>query len=461
MSFLANALHKLGHRKTMSASLPVTIAVVGCGSRGKCYAAYALNHPDQCKVVAIAEPRPTTRNQFADLFNVDKSLIFDTWQDLYAASAETSATIGKRLADAVIIAVQDRMHLEVTVAFAKQGYHILCEKPMATSLEECIKMEQAINEAGVIFGMGHVLRYSPYFKAIDKIISSGELGELINVVHVEPIGYYHFAHSYVRGNWGEERKSSFSLMAKSCHDIDLICHWFAPSTPSRVSSFGSLKHFRKSTKPKEAGIATRCLDCAYERNCPYSAKKIYLDAVARGRRGWPVSILIDGTPDIENVTEALKTGPYGKCVYESPNDVCDHQVVNLEFSNGATASFTMIAYTSDIGDRQTRWHFTHGEIIGNMETFTVTDFRKPDKTIQHCPSDVPLSGHGGGDLGLISAFIETVKAGKQENLGTDVSDVLRSHITVFAAEASRREGKVIDYAEFEKAAREKVNNQSI
>jgi hypothetical protein len=239
-------------------------------------------------------------------------------------------------------------------------------------------------------------------------------------------------------------------------DIDLICHWFSPLTPLRISSFGSLQHFRKSAKPKKAGSATRCLDCTYEKECPYSAKKIYLDPVVRGKRGWPINVLVDGIPDIENITEALKTGPYGKCVYESPNDVCDHQIVNLEFSNGATASFTMVAYTSSICARQTRWHFTNGEIIGDMNTFTVADFRKSSRPVLHRPNAVPLSGHGGGDAALVSAFVEGVKQRKQEILGTNVSDVLRSHLTVFAAEASRREGKVINYAEFEKLWREKV-----
>ncbi|KIL68156.1 hypothetical protein M378DRAFT_72132 [Amanita muscaria Koide BX008] len=441
----------------MSSSEPITLAIIGCGHRGQNYATYARDHPERCKVVAIAEPRPQTQKLFADSFNVDKSLVFDTWQDLLAASTETLSTIGKRLADAVIVAVQDALHLQVTMAFAKQGYHILCEKPMATTIEECIQMERAVKEAGIIFGVCHVLRYAPYFQAVNKIVASGELGELVNVVHVEPVGYYHFAHSYVRGNWSEENKSSFSLMTKSCHDIDLLCHWFAPLMPTRISSFGSLQHFHKAAKPKEAGNATRCWDCAYEKECPYSAKKIYYDSLMQGNKGWPVNVLVDGVPDIENVTGALRTGPYGKCVYESPNDVCDHQVVNLEFSNGATASFTMVAYTTSICDRQTRWHFTHGEIIGDMNTFTVTDFRKPGKTIRHRPTEVPLGGHGGGDVGLISTFVEAVREGKQELLGTDASDALRSHLTVFAAEASRREGRVIDYMEFEKAARDRVN----
>jgi len=240
-------------------------------------------------------------------------------------------------------------------------------------------------------------------------------------------------------------------MTKCCHDIDILCHWLSPNTPSRVSSFGSLQHFRKSAKPAAAGDATRCLDCPMEKDCAYSAKKIYLDPISRGNLGWPGSTIIDGVPDIENMTDALRSGPFGKCVYESPNDVCDQQVVNLEFSNGATASFTMVAYTTAICQRQTRLHFTQGELIGNMKTFTVADFRTGQTTV-HRPK-LEGGGHGGGDLGLIRTFVEAVRTGKQELLGTDVDEVLKSHLTVFAAEHSRREGKVVDCVEFEKSAR--------
>ncbi|KDR83569.1 hypothetical protein GALMADRAFT_235816 [Galerina marginata CBS 339.88] len=432
----------------------VTFAVIGCGQRGKSYTKYALSSPDRCKVVAIAEPRPKTQKQFAALHNVDKTLVFDTWQDLHAASAETISTIGKRLADAVIIAVQDHLHAEVAVAFAEQGYHILCEKPMATSIQDCLKIETAVKDAGMIFGMGHVMRYSPYSQEITEIVRSGNLGELINVVQVEPVGYYHFAHSYVRGNWSNEKASSFSLMTKSCHDIDLLCHWFYPATPVKVSSFGSLKHFRKSAKPKEAGNATRCLECPMEKDCAYSAKKIYLDPVSHGNTGWPVETIVDGLPDIENVTDALKNGPYGLCVYESANDVCDNQVVNIEFSNGSTASFTMVAYTSAICERQTRMHFSQGEIIGDMNTFTVSDFRKRTTKVHRPRSEG--GGHGGGDTGLIRSFVEAVSATQQDLLGTDASEVLKSHLTVFAAEASRKSGTVVDCVAFEREAREKL-----
>jgi predicted dehydrogenase len=322
---------------------------------------------------------------------------------------------------------------------------------MATSIEHCLQIEAAVKKAGIIFGMGHVLRYSPYSRAITDIVRSGQLGQLVNAQHIEPVGHWHFAHSYVRGNWSKEAESSFSLMTKSCHDIDILCHWFSPDTPVHVSSFGGLQHFRKSSKPAEAGDATRCLDCTYEAQCPYSAKKVYLDRVASGHVNWPVAPLVDGIPDIENITNALQTGPYGKCVYESDSDVCDHQVVNIQYASGATVSFTMVAYTTLVCARQTRLHFTHGEIVGDMSTFTVTDFRTGRTTVHR-----PLSeggGHGGGDRGLILSFVEAVRTRRQELLGTDVTDVLKSHLTVFAAEVSRKTKNVIDCVEFENAAR--------
>ncbi|TDL29230.1 NAD(P)-binding protein [Rickenella mellea] len=436
---------------------PVTVAVVGAGQRGRGYAMYALMDPSACKIVAVAEPRPKTRKSIVEAHRIDQSLVFNSWEDLHAASTETIKTVGTRLADAIIVAVHDKMHMAVVLAFAEQGYHILCEKPMATDLGECIKMAAAVKKAGIIFGMGHaVLRYSPYSKELAEIVHSGRLGKLINVVHIEPVGHYHFAHSYVRGHWAKESKSSFSLMTKSCHDIDIICSWLSPAAPTRVSSFGSLQHFRKEGKPATAGNASRCLDCPIERECPYSAKKIYLDPVSRGSTGWPVSTIVDGIPDIENITEALQTGPYGKCVYESDNDVVDNQVVNIEFDSGATCSFTMVAFTTLICERQTRLHFTHGEIVGDMSTFTVTDFReRPMRPVVHRPKNEG-GGHGGGDLGLIRTFIEAVRTGRQELLGTDVDEVLKSHVAVFAAERSRREGKVVDVVEFEDVARQRA-----
>jgi len=249
-------------------------------------------------------------------------------------------------------------------------------------------------------------------------------------------------------------------MTKSCHDMDIVCHYLFPATPKRVSSFGSLTHFRKSAKPAGAGEAKRCFDCAIERECPYSAKRIYLEPVRNGIKGWPVSTLTDGPPDIENVTEALKTGPYGECVYERSNDVADHQVVNMEFSTGATCSLTMVAFTTAICDRQTRMHFTNGEIIGDMYNLTITNFSlpngHPDRT-QFLKPKVEDGGHGGGDLGLIRSFVKAVRQKDQTVLGTDVMEVLRSHLVVFAAEKSRKDGTVVDVEAYETEVRAQMS----
>jgi predicted dehydrogenase len=244
-------------------------------------------------------------------------------------------------------------------------------------------------------------------------------------------------------------------MTKCCHDIDLLCHWLGPlNPPVKISSFGTLQHFRREGKPAGAGDATRCLECPIERECAYSAKKIYLDPVSKGNVGWPATTIVDGVPDIENIGTELALGPYGRCVYESANDVCDNQVVNIQFEAGQTVSFTMAAQTLLICERQTRLHFAFGEIVGDSATLQVTDFRtRKTSTIR---SRQDGGGHGGGDLGLMKAFVRAVRTGEQAALGTDIDEVLRAHMTVFAAEASRKEGRIVDCAEFERNWRTKL-----
>ncbi|TRM68237.1 hypothetical protein BD626DRAFT_394252 [Schizophyllum amplum] len=435
-------------------NVPVTLAVIGCGQRGNAYAAYALASPTCAKIVACAEPRPKTRAEYAAKHAIDSTLVFDSWQSLRRASEETLRTVGKRLADAVLVTVQDHMHEKVVRAFAALGYNILCEKPMATSIGDCLRIEDAVARANIIFGMGHVMRYSPYSQEITKIVRSGELGRLVNIVQVEPVGYFHFAHSYVRGNWGREAECSFALLTKCCHDIDILCHWMAPAKPVRVSSFGSLYHFRKEQKPPAAGDATKCFNCPAEKDCAYSAKKIYYDQIKRGYTAWPVAVLTDGTPTVDTVKETLDNTSYGSCVYELPNDVCDNQVVNIMFDNDTTVSFTMVAFTEAICDRQVHMHFTHGEIIGDMTKFTVTDFRKTDKRTRSVQPKSEGGGHGGGDSGLARTFVEAVRTGDQRVLGTDIAEVTKSHVTVFAAEQSRiLGGQVVLVEDFETKAR--------
>jgi predicted dehydrogenase len=271
----------------------------------------------------------------------------------------------------------------------------------------------AVEKSDILFAVCHVLRYTRYTMMLKAVIDAGAIGEVINIQHLEPVGYYHQAHSFVRGNWRNQQESTFMLMAKSCHDLDWIRYIMGVQCKS-LSSFGSLKHFRRYEKPVKAGNATRCLHCDYEPECPYSAIKIYMGRLAQGNPGWPVNVLAP-EPTFESITEALENGPYGRCVYECDNDVVDNQVVNMLFEGGKTASFTMTAFNQG-SHRKTRIFGTRGEIYGDGEKIEIFDFLT-DKTrvidTQAAPADAggdgkALSGHGGGDYGLMDAFVEAV-----------------------------------------------------
>ncbi|ADV25526.1 streptomycin biosynthesis protein StrI [Cryptococcus gattii E566] len=420
----------------------VTVAVIGAGQRGLVYASYALEHPELVKVIAVAEPRAHRRKVMSRLYSIPPENQYESWEPLFARG---------RIADALLITVLDDLHAELVSAFAPLGYHILCEKPMATSVQDCVKMVKEVELSGAgIFGIGHVLRYSPYNRAVKEVINSGVLGEIVNIQHIEPVGNQHFAHSFVRGNWKKESESTFALMAKSCHDLDILSFYLSGLTPLKVHSFGSLHHFKKSKKPAEAGDAKRCLDCAFEKDCVWSAKKIYVDGLKDEGHKWARHIVDADVLDIENVTDALKTGPYGVCVYEAGNDVVDHQVVSIEYEGGVTASMTMVAFTEAICDRGTRIQGTKGELIGDMATFTVFDFLTRTKT-RHTPKSLP-GNHGGGDAGLSETFFEAVSKSDQSVLGVTPEEVLNSHLLAFAAEQARKEGKVVNFQEFKDKA---------
>ncbi|WP_328924466.1 Gfo/Idh/MocA family oxidoreductase [Streptomyces sp. NBC_00190] len=259
----------------------ITLAVVGAGERGTGHARWALAHPERATVVAVAEPRKARRERFAADHALGAGTAVDDWRVLAARG---------RVADAVLICTLDREHLEPVLAFAALGYHIMLEKPMALTEDECRRIVAAVEAAGVILSVGHILRYTPYTRALKHVLDSGRIGDVVSVQHLEPVGFWHQAHSFVRGNWRREDQASSMLMAKSCHDLDWL-QYVLGRPPVRVSSFGRLSHFRPGNRP--AGAADRCLDCAVEDTCPYSAKRDYGDRLAQGRHGWPLSVLID------------------------------------------------------------------------------------------------------------------------------------------------------------------------
>ncbi|SCL21877.1 Oxidoreductase family, C-terminal alpha/beta domain [Micromonospora pallida] len=411
--------------------MTVTLAVVGAGSRGSTYAGYALRHPERARVVAVAEPRTAHRAALADAHRIPKPERFGSWRDLVARP---------RLADAVVLATPDREHAEPAARLAALGYHVLLEKPIAPTEAECVTVADAAERAGVLLAVCHVLRYTRYTDEVKRHLDAGALGRIIGVEHLEPVGWWHFAHSYVRGNWRRADDSSSSLLAKCCHDLDWL-RYVVDDDPVQVSSVGALRHFRPDQRPE--GAADRCLDCRVEAGCPYSAVRFYRDCLAApDRHEWPLSVVTrDLTP--HGVDVALREGPYGRCVYASDNDVVDHQSVTVTFAGGATATLTMSAFTPG-GHRRTRIMGTHGYLEGDGEQVTVTDFVTGGTvtTDTRGGGADAGSGHGGGDIALMAAFVEAVASGDRTRIRSGPRESLDSHRMAFAAERSRLAGGV-------------------
>ena len=409
-----------------------SIAVIGAGVRGLGYARRA--RAQGARIVAVAEPRPEARADFAAEFGIDPARVFADAGELVRAD---------RLADAVVISSPDTHHAEQAILAAGRGYAMLLEKPMALTEEDCARIIDAVDAAGVVFAVGHVLRYTPYTTVLKEIVDSGRIGSVVSVEHLEPVGWWHHAHSYVRGNWRREDESGPMLLTKSCHDLDWLMY-LVGEAPSRISSFGSLSHFKPEARPE--GAADRCTACPVERSCPYSAKRLYLGCVGDPlREYWPLSMVTRDFTE-QGVLDALEHSPYGRCVYACDNDVVDHQVVALEFPSGATASFTMTAFTPLV-HRKTRVFGTHGCLEGDGDSIRVQDFTT-DRTEEIRTSDrfvgaSAADGHGGGDDALVAAFLAAVRSGDPSTLVSDARTSLAGHRAVWAAERARHTGTVV------------------
>ena len=427
---------------------PVTIAVLGAGSRGTIYAGFAAQSGGRARVAAVAEPRADRRDALADQLGVPADMRFADWRELAARP---------RLADAAVVTTPDREHVGPATALADRGYHLLLEKPIAPTWDECVAVVEAVERAGVILAVCHVMRYTAYTEAVRRAVAGGALGEVVGVEHLEPVGWWHFAHSYVRGNWRREDGSGPSLLTKCCHDLDWLRHIVGRPAVS-VSSRGGLHHFTAASRPP--GAADRCLDCAIEPGCPYSATRLYLGFLGDPKRQtWPLPVL---TTDLTErcVRQALRDGPYGRCVYACDNDVADHQVVTIEFEGGVTATLTMSAFTPH-GRRRTRVMGTRGFLEGDGHAVTVTDFvtgRTGPTEVTDPPADAGGAragggrvgaragggrvggAHGGGDYGAIGAFVDAVASGDRSLVRTGPRESLHSHLMAFAAERSRQTG---------------------
>lgn len=359
---------------------PITFLVLGAGNRGSVYAGYAKKYPDCMKIVGVADKNQLRLKSMAEDHDVPEENRFTDWKE---------ALNKTKFADAVIISLPDNLHYDPCMKALSMGYHILLEKPIAPTEKECTDIRDLAIKKNAIVGVCHVLRYAPYFIALKQIIDSGDIGQLISIQHLEPIQYAHMAHSYVRGNWHNSKETTPIILAKSCHDLDII-RWLVGSPCKSISAYGSLTYFKRKNMPQ--GATERCLDCPHENECPYSALDIYLK---KRKHIYAFDLPKERSLQNEAIRKVIRTTDYGRCVFQMDNDQCDHYVTSMEFENGVTANFSMEAFMAK-GGRRTQIMGTKGEIVGDMTTFTVTDFRSGKQRIWDAKVEEVKSyvGHG-------------------------------------------------------------------
>lgn len=418
----------------MTRPRPVTVAIIGAGIRGaEVYGGQILGRPDEARVVAVADPDPRRRGRLAGAHGIHASRCFAGWDELLD---------GERLADGVIIATPDREHVAPAVRAAELGYHILLEKPVAVDPAGLETLRRRVAASGVTVTVAHVLRYTAFFRALGELLAKERIGRLLSIQHAENVGYFHFAHSFVRGNWRRQDRAAPMILAKACHDLDLL-RWLGGAPCARVASFGGLSWFRPENAPP--GSTERCTDgCTVERSCPYSALRIYMERFLY-TDGWPISALTDD-PSPAGRLRALREGPYGRCVFRCDNDVADHQVVSLEMENGVSASLNVCGFTGEI-TRTVKLMGSEGEIRGHMGLgeIEVRSFLKD--RVETMQVGAEHDGHAGGDQGLLADFLRRLRrlvdGEPVPEAATSLEQSLDSHQMAFAAEEARLAGRVV------------------
>ena len=424
----------------------VDAVLLGAGNRGRfVFGGYALANPERLHIAALAEPDDEKREEMAREHGIPPERRFRDWAELLGED---------RLAPLAIVATGDTLHVEPTLAAFARGYHVLLEKPIAPTPGECVRVVEAAEAAQRMLQIGHVLRYTPFYRRVHEIIESGVLGELVSLDLREDVAYWHMTHSFVRGKFRNREIAAPIILAKSCHDLDLMV-WFAGRPANRVSSFGSVGHFRAAAAPE--GAPARCTDgCPAQQDCPHDAERFYLGPDHEVARIWPWSdVSLDSSREARR--RALENGRYGRCVYRCDNDVADHQTVAVEFEGGATASLTMQGLGSE-EERTVRLSGTRGELSGSLQSGVIEVSRHGVLGDERHEMGGSALGHYGGDGGLLDHFSEVLERRAAGEIRASGRVSLESHLMGFAAEQARLSGSVIEMAEFREEARRAAGN---
>lgn len=413
----------------------LTIAIIGLGSRGLHYARLSAQRGG-VHFNALCDINPQKTENAAALPDAADARIFANEDSFFAAG---------KLADVLYICTQDRDHFRQAMNGLELGYHILMEKPVSPNPQECVEIAEKARKKGRCVFVCHVLRYSAFYRKIKDVLTQNLLGDIMLVEHNEHIGYWHFAHSYVRGNWRREEETTPMLMAKCCHDMDLL-HWWLGSCEI-VSSHGGLSWFRPENAPQ--GAARFCKDCSHSDSCLYYAPAQYLSCNGKEPRFPWGSYALTASSDPDEIKNAALCGPYGRCVFHSDNDVCDHQTAHLLFKQDGKeipVLFSVSAFSNECY-RNTHIFGTKGELWGDDagETLTLHLFGQEPETLTLALSDNGSygGGHVGGDSGLIGDVLDYL-GGKDipMNRLTPISETVESHLIVKACETSRENGGV-------------------
>ena len=487
---------------------PARFIIIGAGERGIGYAG-AIDKATNGVVAAVADPLKFKReimgkNHIWHDGQPSEGQSFNDWQEFlkYELARRKRVEAGEENVpagvDGAFVCVMDEMHREVLVGLAPLGLHIMCEKPLSPSLESCLDIYKALKPgtSSKVFSIGHVLRYSPHNMMLRKLLVEQKvIGDITSVVHTEPVGWWHFTHSYVRGNWRNDKTTGPSLLTKCCHDVDLLA-WILCSPekpgqgpahlPSTISSTGGVQLYKKSRKPKAAGAATNCFKCPLgDSGCKYSAKHIYSGdrymGLGTGNTDWPVRVVVHDLEDYGSEERAAKLQSkleedydestpaseissrnwFGRCVFESDNNVCDDQFVTFSWPEtpeqpAKRAALHMVSQTIKQCDRYTNFYGELGEIYADSTKIVIEDLESG--AVKTMYPEIEDLGHGGGDTGLTRQFVSAVdkvknegweaKKAQYEYIQCTLEECIRSHAFVFAAEEARLGEKVLNYTEW-------------
>lgn len=422
-----------------------SVILIGAGGRGRTYCNFMNDMPDKYKIVGVAEPNDFWRNAVKESYGIPEENCYTDWKDILARP---------KFADIAVIATMDDMHYAPAMKAIELGYNLLLEKPVAPTAEECADIANAAEKKGVSVLVCHVLRYTNFFKKIKSIVDSGMIGNIMSIDHTEAIGDVHFSHSYVRGHWHSEEETTPMLLAKSCHDLDII-QWLIGKQCKKVTSFGSLSYFKKENAPE--GAPVRCIDgtCPLKDSCHYNCRNIYINPEEHNitkiwKQVYRNLLASDHRYTDEEIEESLKTTDYGLCVFHANNDVLDHQVVSMEFEGDVTATLTVNAFND--GGRYIRIYGTKGELYAYMSDTEITvrtfaDKKKHHISVQETEESI-AGGHGGGDFGIVCDLYDYLNGTYNGCSVAEIRTSVSNHLIGFAAEEARHSNTVVSIDKF-------------